>query len=313
MTSQKRGEVLTEPPSGEGSFRDFLRWRRHRRAVIREHKRRGEVLPSVHPQAGAPWQKNGDAVVWCGHATTITRLGNETILSDPIWSRRAAHIVRRLTPPAPDWDDLPTVTAVTLSHNHYDHLDAPTIKRLRNVPVLVPKGVGSWFRRRRFAQVHELDWWQTVDVGEAAFTFVPSKHFSGRSPWDRDRSLYGSWVIQARGKRVYHAGDTGYFSGFADIRDRFKNMDVAFMPVGAYEPRWFMKPFHVNPEEAFQAFLDVQARKFVPIHWGTFRLSDEAMDEPPKRIQAAFHHADRSLDDLWLGDLGQRFPLGPEP
>ncbi len=307
---QVAGEFATEPPQSTGSFRDFLRWRRERRRRIRNLQARGEKLPTVHAKAGNDLRHMPDSVTWVGHATVISRLGGQTIVSDPVWSRRVAYVVKRLTPAAPAWEAVPTPKFVTISHNHYDHMDAATLRRLRKTAtVLVPKGDGDWFRRRRFPRVHEMDWWRTLDLDGVAFTFVPAKHFSGRGLRDRNKSLYGGWVIQDRNRTVYHVGDSGYFDGFREIGDRFPKIDVACLPVGAYEPRWFMAPFHVNPEEAGQAFLDTRAQKFLPIHWGTFRLSDEPMDEPPVRVARFFEERKIAPERFLNPSLGETLAL----
>lgn len=304
------GEYPTEIPP-PGNFRDFWRWRRQHKRLVREHERRGETLPRVGPDAGDRLSHPRDSATWTGHASVIWRLGGRTILSDPVWSRRVAFVVKRLVPLPFPWDHVPRPDLVTLSHNHYDHMDVATLRRVRaTTTVCVPRGVGPWFRKRRFRSVHEFDWWQTRDLDGLAVTFVPSQHFSGRTLWDRNRSLWGGWVVQGRRHAVYHGGDSGYFPGFVEIGDRFRRLDVACLPIGAFEPRWFMRRFHVNPEEAGQAFLDVRARALLPIHWGTFRLSDEAMDEPPRRIRAFFEAQALDPGRLWLGDLGETRPLG---
>ena len=311
--SGPRGEIPTEVPAG-GDFRSFLKWRRERKRLIKEHEKRGEKLPQVSPRAGVGLADGTDVAAWGGHATVISRLDGHTVLHDPVWSSRLVWFLKRLSPVAPKWDDVPRPELVTLSHNHYDHMDAPTLKRLRrSATICVPRGDKAWFTKRRFRNVEEFEWWQTRDLAGLKVTFVPSKHFSGRTPWDRDKSLYGSWVLEGKQHTVYHAGDTGYFDGFQAIGDRFRKIDLACLPIGAYEPRWFMRPFHVNPEEAGQAFLDVRARQFLPIHWGTFRLSDEAMDEPPLRIRMFFEAHGLEPGRLWLPDLGEVRPLSGEP
>lgn len=304
------GEFPTETPASGGEFRAFLQWRKERRARMRELKRRGEELPQVDPEAGRALKGTEDSVTWAGHASVIHRLDGVTALSDPVWSPRIAFLVRRLTPAAPRWEDVPSPQIVALSHNHYDHLDADTVKRVRKTATMcVPRGDGPWFRRRRFRQVEEFDWWQTKDLAGLKVTFVPTQHFSGRYPWDRNKSLFGGWILEGKRHAVYHAGDSGYFSGFSAIGERFRRLDVACLPIGAYQPRWFMRPYHMSPEEAGQAFLDLQARSFLPIHWGTFRLSDEAMDDPPKEISSFFREQGLETDRLWLPRLGETIPV----
>lgn len=298
------GEYPTELPA-PGGLREFWRWRRDRKALIREHEARGESLPRPSANGLKLLQSAEDTITWSGHASVVTRLDGRTVLSDPVWSNRIALIVRRMTPAVPAWKDVPSPDLVTISHNHYDHLDASTMKRVRKeTPVAVPRGVGAWFRGRGFKHVHEFAWWETRDIGGLRVSFVPSRHFSGRTLWDRNKSLFGGWVLEGTQRRVYHSGDTGYFRGFAEIADRFGTLDAACLPIGAYLPRWLMQEVHTTPDEAAQAFVDLKARRLLPIHWGTFRLSDEAMDDPPKEVRAALEKRGVKAESLLLGDLG---------
>jgi L-ascorbate metabolism protein UlaG (beta-lactamase superfamily) len=304
------GEYPTEMPQ-VGGLKDFWKWRRSRKTLIKSYEARGETFPPVRRKADPLLRARDDSITWSGHASVITRLDGLTALSDPVWSRRIAVIVKRLSEPGPEWKEVPTPDLVTISHNHYDHLDSGTIMRVKKqTPVAVPRGVGDWFRRRRYKDVHEFEWWQTKDIGGLQVTFVPSQHFSGRTPFDRNKSLFGGWILKGKRASVYHSGDTGYFRGFQEIGERFPNLDVACLPIGAYEPRWFMRPVHTDPDEAGQAFLDTGAAKLLPIHWGAFRLSDEAMDDPPKRIRSFFEQ--KGLEDrrLLLPELGETHRLG---
>lgn len=302
-------EYPTEIPLS-GSFRDFWKWRRQRKTLIRAHEARGEKLPSVWRNGNALLRGGADTVTWSGHASVIGRLDRRTILFDPVWSYRLALIVKRLTPVAPDWQDIPPPNLLAISHNHYDHLDASTARRVkRDTPVAAPQGVGDWFRRRGYRTVHEFQWWETRDVDGLRVTFVPSRHFSGRTFWDRNKSLFGGWVVEGRRHRLYHSGDSGYFQGFAEIGRRFPRLDVACLPIGAYEPRWFMAPVHMDPDEAGRSFLDLRATRLLPIHSGAFRLTDEAMDEPPERIRRFFDENRLDPARLLLPDLGEPVPL----
>jgi L-ascorbate metabolism protein UlaG (beta-lactamase superfamily) len=204
------------------------------------------------------------------------------------------------------WDALPPIDAVVISHNHYDHLDAPTIRRLpRDTPVLVPAKLGRWFRRRGFTAVTELDWWESHQLGEVRFDFVPSHHWSRRTLTDTCRTLWGGWVLSGAGSRVYFAGDTGYGHWFAEIGNRYPGIDLALMPVGAYDPRWFMRPMHVNPEEAVRACEELAATRMATMHWGTFVLSGERVTEPPERAAKAWAEAGRPREHLWDLAVGE--------
>jgi len=304
-----RGEYATEIPQ-PGSWREFMKWRRDHKKLIKEHRKRGERLPPIGSDPEGLLRSNHDSLTWAGHASTILRVGGHTILSDPVWSNRVGLIIKRLTPPSPRWEDVPPPDLITISHNHYDHLDSSTIRRVKKeTPVAVPRGVGAWFRKRRFRNVTEFDWWETKELDGMSVTFVPSRHFSGRTLWDRNKSLFGGWIIEANGRRTYHSGDTGYFAGFREIGQRFPGIDVACLPIGAYLPRWIMQEVHTDPDEAGRAFQDLGAKRMLPIHWGTFRLSDEAMDAPPEAIRAALRRDNIDLNRLLLPDIGRPIVL----
>ncbi|HEX2022497.1 MAG TPA: MBL fold metallo-hydrolase, partial [Candidatus Thermoplasmatota archaeon] len=270
----------------EMGYRDFRRWRKERKA-----KPRSKAAPRVpvHAREGPmpPAPERGVRATWVGHSSVVLQLDGLTYLCDPVWSRRAGGVVKRHTPPGVAWEDLPPVDALLLSHDHYDHLDAATVKRLpRDVRVVCPTGVGRWLRRRGFTRVADLSWWETAAVGAHRVTCVPAQHFSGRTLWDRNRTLWGGFVVEGPHAKAYFAGDTGWFAGFRQIGEAFPGLDLAMIPIGAYEPRWFMSSVHVDPQQAGQAFLDVGARVMLPIHWGTFRLADEPVDAPPGELLA---------------------------
>ncbi|MEV7208052.1 MULTISPECIES: MBL fold metallo-hydrolase [unclassified Streptomyces] len=241
------------------------------------------------------------AVTWAGHASWVVRIGGLTVLTDPVWSRRILGTPARITPVGVPWSALPRVDAVVISHNHYDHLDAPTLRRLpRDTPVLVPAGLGRWFHRRRFTRVTELDWWEATELNGVRFDFVPAHHWSKRSLTDTCRTLWGGWVLtDPDGRRVYFAGDTGYGHWFGRIGRRYPGIDLALLPIGAYDPRWWLSDVHCDPEEAVRAAQDVGARHMAPMHWGTFVLSAEPVLEPLTRVRAAWQRAGLPRERLW--------------
>ncbi|HEX7745731.1 MAG TPA: MBL fold metallo-hydrolase [Micromonosporaceae bacterium] len=294
------------------SFRDVVRMLRQSgpRLARLDHATR---IPVDRP-AELPRARPGQTLVtWVGHATYVIQIGGLTVLTDPVWSRRIPGVRPRLTPVGVDWDALPPVDAVLISHNHYDHLDAPSIRRLpRSTPLLVPANLAWWFRRRGFRNVTDLDWWEFREMaggpaaGGVRFDFVPAHHWSRRTLTDTNKSLWGGWMLTGPdGIQVYFAGDTGYGHWFTAIGERFPGIDLALLPVGAYEPEWFMQPVHLNPEEAVQACHDLGARRMAPMHWGTFVLSAEPVIEPWERTVAAWSAAARPRVDLWDLAIGE--------
>ncbi|WP_246025532.1 MBL fold metallo-hydrolase [Saccharopolyspora antimicrobica] len=285
------------------SFRDVMRlmWTGGFRGRVEDADRIPVLRSGLAPVAA-----QDTALSWVGHSTYVLRMGGAAVLTDPVWSSRIPGVPRRLTPPGVAFSELPPIDAVVISHNHYDHLDAPTIQRLpRSTPVLVPVGLGRWFRRRGFTEVVELDWWQSAEVAGLTFDFAPARHWSRRGPRDTCRSLWGSWVITGPQHRVYHAGDSGYGPHFAEIGQRYPGIDVAMVPIGAYDPRWFMKPVHMDPEEAVQAVEDLGAAHAATMHWGTFVLTREPVVEPLVRVRKAWREAGHDPDRLWDLAVGE--------
>ena len=235
------------------------------------------------------------ALTWIGHASFLVQLGGRSILIDPVFSERLA-VIRRAAPVGVRPVDLPKIDVVAVTHNHRDHMDASSLRGLGPEPVYaVPLGLGAWFRRAGLPRVVELEWWEQREIEGVAVTFVPAQHWSKRGLADDNASLWGGYVLEREGVRVYHSGDTAYFEGFALIRERCGPIDAAMLPIGAYEPRWFMKSQHMNPEDAVVAFEDLGAARFVAMHWGTFALTDEPLDRPPEELRRIW--AERGLAD----------------
>jgi N-acyl-phosphatidylethanolamine-hydrolysing phospholipase D len=269
------------------------------------------VRPAHAPQVVAPHV----AVTWVGHSTFLVQFEGVNLLFDPIWSARASPLPfagpRRVMPPAVALDALPTIDVVLVSHNHYDHLDHRTVEHLagrhRDAAWYVPLGVAPLVRSWGARQVSALDWWDEAACGDLRVTCVPAQHSSARSLTDRERTLWCGWSLAGPTRRAYYAGDTGYHPEFATIGARCGPYDVAFLPIGGYDPRWFMRPVHMSAEEAVAAYRDLCAPHgavgttvMVPMHWGTFRLTDEPMDEPPRRARAAWEAAGLAADALWV-------------
>lgn len=260
-----------------------------------------------------PLTTDSVSLTWVGHASYLIRMGGACVLADPVWSTKIVGVPPRLTPPGIAWSELPPVDAVVISHNHYDHLDLPTLRRLPPAtPLLVPAGLGAWCGARGFTHVTELDWWESAEVAGLTFDFVPAHHWSRRGPFDSCRSLWGGWVITDRsGGRVYHSGDTGYGHWFRRIGERYPGIDVAMMPIGAYAPRWFMRSVHMDPDEAVAATVDVGATRMASMHWGTFVLTQEPVIEPLDRVRKAWAATGRDRAGLWDLAVGETRSVRP--
>jgi N-acyl-phosphatidylethanolamine-hydrolysing phospholipase D len=229
-------------------------------------------------------------LTWVGHATFVIHDGDDVVLTDPHFGPRAL-LPGRAVPPGVPLAAIPGDALAVISHNHYDHLDAWTVERLpATVAWFVPRGLGAWFRERGRADVAELGWWESARRGRWTVTCLPSQHWSRRLGQGTNETLWCAWLLDSGEHRYFFAGDTGYFHGFAEYGRRFAPIDVALLPIGAYEPRWFMGYQHMDPAEAWQAFRDLGARTLLPMHWGTFQLTHEPLDRPPlelRRVVAA--------------------------
>ena len=263
---------------------------------------------------GAALRANGAAplVTWVGHATLLVQLDGLNVLTDPQWSERASPLSfagpRRVTPPALAFEALPPVHVVVISHDHYDHLDVATVKRLaaaHRPRFLVPLGMKAWFADLGITEVDELDWWEARTVRGVTFTCVPAQHFAQRSPWDMNRRLWAGWTVAGRERRLFFAGDTAYFDGFKEIGARFGPFDLAAIPIGAYLPPVIMKQVHTDPGDALAVFADVRARAMIPVHWGTFDLADEPITEPPLLLERLARERGLGPDRVWILKHGE--------
>ncbi len=272
--------------SASRSVRDLLRWQltAKRAPWPAWVEYRPAALPDAVPDGAI-------ALTFVNHSTFLLQTATATILTDPVWSDRASPVSfagpRRVHAPGVPFPVLPAIDVVLVSHNHYDHMDVETLRRLehRYRPMFVTAaGNGPFLRARGLSRVEELTWSQALGLEHARVTMTPAQHFSARTPFDRNRALWGSFVLEGAWPRVFFAADTGYWRHFSEIRAAFGAIDVALLPIGAYEPRWFMRPAHMNPDDAVRAHLDLDARLSVATHFGTFRLTDEAWDDPPRRL-----------------------------
>jgi N-acyl-phosphatidylethanolamine-hydrolysing phospholipase D len=318
------------------SLGDLLRWRWEAWSAG-VPKPPEQPVPQVAPDlafihhnatAGVAMQP---AMTWIGHASTLVQASGLNVLTDPMFSERAFMVQwagpKRAQPPGLSLSELPHIDVVLISHNHYDHLDANSVRALNQQAggppmFLVPLGLKAWMAGQGITQVEELDWWQRRDVGGVAFHLTAVQHWSARGLGDRSQTLWGGWAVLGPDFHWYFSGDTGYSPDFVETRRRFANgqspdqgggFDLALIAVGAYEPRWFMKDQHVNPDEAVRIHLDLGAKRSVGVHWGTFELTDEALDQPPRdlaRARVAHGLGDHDFDVIAIGET-RRLPRRP--
>ena len=285
-------------------------------------------LDFVHANARAASAMR-PAVTWIGHATVLAQLGGLTVLTDPMFSLRASPVgfagPRRHQPPGIALEALPRIDVVLASHNHYDHLDEASILTLcaqaGGAPLfVVPLGLKAWLAQRGVDRVVELDWWEQHTLGEVDVVLVPAQHWSGRGLHDRMKTLWGGFAVFAPDCHLFYAGDTGYSRDFRDIRERYAQrqttalgggFDIALLPIGAYEPRWFMAEQHVNVHEAIRIHRDLGAKRSLGVHWGTFELTDEPLDEPPRVLAAQRVAQDLAEDDFFVLAVGQTRAVPP--
>jgi L-ascorbate metabolism protein UlaG (beta-lactamase superfamily) len=273
-------------PAGLPTVLRWMVWDRliGRRRRAPDRARIPFVMPELVRLARPPAGNEPARLTWLGHASFLVQLDGVSLLVDPALHDAIFGGIARNVPPGVPIDSLPPIDAQLVTHNHYDHLDLPTLQAV-NAPVVAGLGLERWFRVRGL-HATELGWWRETAVGPVRVTFVPAHHWSRRGPLDTNASLWGGFVIEGSTATIYHSGDTAYFTGFREIAERFPSIDAALLPIGAYEPGWFMLRQHMDPEQALQAFEDLGARTFVAMHWGTFKLADEPLDEPPRRVEA---------------------------
>jgi len=271
-------------------------------------ERRVAALPRVTPDVAALRRNTSQpTVTWIGHSTLLVQLDGVNFLTDPTWAGRSGPFsglvgVGRYTAPAISFDDLPHIDFVLISHDHYDHLDEPTVRHLAakfNPRFVVPLGIKAWLADRGITNAVELDWGESVTIDGLTVVCTPAQHGSGRTLVDQGRRLWASWAVLGS-KRFYFAGDTGYYQHFKEIGDALGPFDLAALPIGSYTPRALAKPVHMSPEEALQAWVDLRAAKFLGIHWGTFELAREPYDEPPRRIAQEVGRLHLDADKVWI-------------
>jgi L-ascorbate metabolism protein UlaG (beta-lactamase superfamily) len=294
MPKQFDGKRFHNPDASQApGLLDVLRWKLTSRPEP-SPSFISDVEQSVPPRRV---EGSGLRTTLVNHSTVLLQQRGSNILTDPIWSERASPLSwigpRRRRKPGVSWEDLPCIDAVLISHNHYDHLDLPTLHRLAargDSTFIVPARGARLFRSENIGPAHELDWGESLSLPGFTIHCVPALHFSSRGIFDRNITLWCGYVIEYQERLVYFAGDTGFGRHFAQVREKFGSPHLALLPVGAYEPRWFMSPVHMDPDEAIRAHAVLAARTSIAIHHGTFQLSDEGIDAPKKQLNVYAQH-----------------------
>ncbi|MCW5752360.1 MAG: MBL fold metallo-hydrolase [Alphaproteobacteria bacterium] len=293
-------------------------WRRILRAQAAPIAPDGHVLEQAEVARGLGLHAVRDALTWLGHASFLLTLGGKRVLLDPYLGEFASPMrgfgPRRFVAPALAAEALPPIDLMIVSHNHFDHLCAPTVESFPHKArchVVVPLGLGRFFRRRGYGRVSELDWHQHHELEGLRVTALPAVHWSRRGMFDRNRTLWASFAIEGAGRKVWFAGDTGYGEVFGELGRRYGPFDAALLPIGAYEPRPIMRRHHATPEEAVRIGREMGARTLVAMHWGTIVLTDEDPFEPPERFRAAAAAQGVPEAAAWVMRIGETRPLGP--
>lgn len=272
----------------EKSFQDLLKW------ATDDIETKIDYIEISNDWESLDFEEDDNYGVWVGHSTFLIKKNGITILTDPVFSDRASPFKnigpKRLIPPAIPLKQLPEIDFITISHNHYDHLDIRSLKDLyllnSSTIFLVPAGDKKLLERQKIENVYEYEWWEGYLSDELKITFTPVQHWSKRGLFDRNKSLWGGWYFEFNDFSIFHAGDTGYSEDFKSTRMKLGSPKYAFIPIGAYDPEWFMAESHVNPEDAVQIMLDLGAESSFGMHWATFKLTDEDTLEPRERLDA---------------------------
>lgn len=294
-----------DTPAYRNNFKDFISWR-----IERSKKRKdfSQPIPQFEKKLLSYLQDNRSdtSITWIGHSTFLIQINGLNIMTDPVYANQMA-FTKRLSKPGIELSELPQIDIICISHGHYDHLDFQTLRHFsKDTMFLVPIGLKHKFTKRGYRNVFEMSWWESKNINGLNFTFVPAQHWTKRTLFDTNRSHWGGFVFETKVECIYYAGDSGYFSGFKEIGKRF-SIDTALLPIGAYEPEWFMKHDHMSPEEAVNAFLDLNAHQFVPMHYGTFKLADDTPIEAIVRLQNAWGEHQIPIEQLKIALLGETF------
>lgn len=316
--------------STDKTLKQFKQWRDERRNKKKDYS---YVIPNLTPDLEyLHGNRHETSVTWVGHATFFIQYEGLNIVTDPVWARRMA-FTKRLGEPGLPIAEIPPLDIILISHSHYDHMHIASIRKLyrNDTTIVVPVGLRGKMISKGFRRVVEMKWWDSTTINGVTITFVPTQHWTRRTPFDTNTSHWGGFVLEPELQKkdtsdgeadsqdttrvlppnLYFAGDSGYFPGFKDIGNRFK-IHIALMPIGAYDPEWFMTSQHVNPEEALQAFLDVKAETMIPMHYGTFRLADDTAQEALERMEIERERLGIGKERIRILKYGETFKVQPE-
>ena len=307
----ENGFINTDPDFAEAGFSEMAPWIIKKIPQTFSSSEKIDI-PREYNDGVLLKENRPYTATWIGHSTVLVQMEGKTFLTDPVWSDRVGPFKwagsERISEPGISIEKLPPIDFVLISHNHYDHLDESSIEdimdRNPHVKFFVPLRVRDWFEERGIRNVEELDWWEGATVNGLKIVCTPAQHFSGRWLNDRNQTLWCSWTVLGK-KKFYFAGDSGYCSHFKNIGKKFGPFDLTLIPMGAYEPRKLMKSVHMNPEEAVQTFLDLEGKKMLGIHWGTYVMTDEPMDEPPKKLFEAVVQRQLPKENFFASKLGE--------
>ncbi len=298
-------------PHADPGIRDLLWWRLTRKAP--PPPRPFPLTPNDPATLRA--NRERPSLTWVGHSTFLVQIEGVNFLTDPIFSDRASPVPfwgsKRITPVGLAMEELPHIHFVLISHNHYDHLDVRSVKgllqRQRHDPpvMVVPSKLGPWFKRRGFPRVQEIEWWESAEIAGLRIHAVPVQHWSQRIPFIVNRTSWAGFIVEGRHGKLLFPGDTAYSPDFKDIHERIGPMTLALLPIGAYQPRWFMHSMHIGPQEAVQIHRDLRAKLSVAMHWGTFAQTDEPFDEPPQLLRETMQSENIPESDFWIMGHGE--------
>lgn len=297
-------------------FADYLRWKWGHIPEEEPAITHAQMMPYVPDIVAPDYQRinhpdpNTIQITWIGQSTFLIQVEGINILTDPVFSKRLSPVrgigFKRRSPPGIPFDRLPPIHAVLISHNHYDHLDLYTVKKLGNKPkYFVPLKLGKWFRAQKITNYTEMDWWDTAMFKGIRIVSIPSQHFSRRTFFDGNKTLWAGWVLETKRGKILFSGDTGYASHFKEIRDKLGPMRLALLPIGSYRPRWYMKAIHMDPVDAVLAHKDLQAEQSIAMHWGTFYIADEQLGEPPLYLKIVMKEASMADDSFLVMKFGE--------